>query len=65
VQPAEIELSLADPAEQFDPGDDNRRGAELLEAKHRADAELDAAMVMLVSLSTEMDVLSTLSDHGI
>lgn len=36
-----------DPAKQFDAGYCNRRGPEPLEAEHWADAQLDAAVVLL------------------
>jgi hypothetical protein len=38
AQPTEVELSLVNPAKQFDAGNCDRRGPEPLEAKHRTDA---------------------------
>ena len=42
AQPTEIELSLVDPAQQFDAGDRNCRCPERLEPAHRTAAQLDA-----------------------
>ena len=36
-----------DPAKQFDAGNYDRRGPEPLEAEHRTDTQLDAAVVLL------------------
>ena len=46
-QATEVELSLVNPAKQFDAGNGGRRSPEPLEAEHWTDAQLDAAVVLL------------------
>jgi hypothetical protein len=47
AQPAELNRPLRILRSSSIPGDDNRRDPELLEAEHRADAELHTAVVLL------------------
>jgi hypothetical protein len=46
AQPAEVELSLLNPAKQFDARNSDHRGSELLEAEHWTDAQLDVAVAL-------------------
>jgi hypothetical protein len=47
AQLAVVELTLVDPAQQFNAGNHGRRGREPLEPEHRTDAQLYAAVVLL------------------
>ena len=47
AQPSECELAFADAMHHFDASNRDRRIPELLEAKHRTDALLHAAVVLL------------------
>jgi hypothetical protein len=45
--PAEIELFLVDPMQQFDPGNCDRGGLKPLKSQHWTDAQLYTAVVLL------------------
>ena len=47
AQPAEVELSLPDPAQQFNTGNCDRCGPESLKPEHRTDACLHTAVILL------------------